>query len=1589
MSDIPVEKPLEEPAEGPVAQPATAPGWRARIRSIPDLLDGPQELRIALVIVLLIAAWFRFHGLNWDSGRHLHPDERFLSTVTNDLTWPVSFSNYFDPNTSSLSPYSLPNMGLYVYGTLPVYIVKWMAITLDSNNYDEITLVGRAMSVLFDLAAIYMLFVVGRKLYGRKIALLAVVLISLCVLSIQLSHFYTVDTFANLFILAAFYFVLQYSARGRWSDYALAGLMFGLGLASKLSVVTLTVPVLLGAWLDFRRRMREGELGLAVEQSLVRVVTLFFVAALTFRVIQPIAFSGPGFLNMSFNPQWLDDIREQSKILNGGSDLPWVEQWTGRSVSFPLYNIVFWGMGIPLGLASLAGFGLAFYELVRWRKMEHLLPVVYVGVTFVYHAITFVKFMRYFLPIYPFLILFAAYLINRLWTYATEPPSVALATNSAPFPLRGLRGDASQNFGGEGGGSAKTASPTKARLTRLRGRVERFPYGPQIALAAVGLIIVGTVLYAFAFSSIYGRQNSRIAASRWMYQNLPQGSVLANEHWDDWLPIGGLDGYTSYGDQGMFQSVEMRNYEDDTPDKLNQMVDNLVQADFIVLSSNRLYDSIPRLPMRYPMTTRYYDLLFSGQLGFKRVAEFTSYPTLFGIQVPDQAAEESFSVYDHPRVQIFQKTADFDPGKVRQALGQGINWSMVMHITAKQAGSVPTGLLMLSPKLEALYQRVSTWSSTEVSEASWGSHVPVLAWFLVLSIIGLLALPLTLVTFGRLADRGYIFGKALGLLLVAWGAWMLASLRIVPFTWWTMLLVMLVLAVVSAVLAWRRWGEIREFVRAHWRLMLLEEGLFWAFFALSLFIRWNNPDLWHPGLGGEKPMDLAYLTAITRTPFFPSYDPWFTGGYINYYYFGFVLAATLIHLTGLEPHTAYNLAVPTFFALTAMGGFVVAFNFAEWWQSRQRQPGRQWLGTWRAALLAGLAGALFVAVIGNLAQVQLIWNGVRALSVIQAPEHPSPLIYLMQFGDGLSTWLTDRSLHLRTEWWYWNATRVIHAAPGEAGPINEMPFFTFLYGDLHAHMMALPYTLLALGLALNIIREPVGKAPDSRRWYRDPAEVLTLALLALTIGALWPMNTWDFPTYTALAAAALACREYARRGRVDWAGLWSVGWRLGVIVVAGRLLFEPFHANYGSSYFGAELWKGSRTSLKDYLIIHGFFLFVLVTYLLVEFIRGHGHNALVRRMRMPFRHWRRYGRLQDLLEALTHPAPLQRLALGLGAAVLVLVLVSLLLDPVIGLALGLVVLTALLLFRSRPDPRRQFLLCMVGLGLLLTAAVEVIVLKGDISRMNTVFKFYLQVWVLFAVATAGVLPELAARLRSRKAAAPVMAPQAEPGPTPPAEVAEGSAWTPQVAAQYERRRARRPGSWSNRWWLAFSILLAACFLYPLTAAPVRMHDRFENSTSRTLDGSAYMKTSVYQDNGRPVVLEWDRQAFEWLRQNVKGMPTMLEANTQPNLYSWGSRVSINTGLPTVIGWDWHQKQQRSIMPGEIVDQRIQDVRTIYTTPDLGQVASLLKQYGIQYIYLGELERLYYGGDGLAKFDQPSDLWSLVYQNDQVRIYEVH
>lgn len=1508
---------------------------RSWIDSLVAAATGRRMVPIWLIIILVVGGLFRFMNVDWDDQQHLHPDERFITIVTSDIQWPETFEDYFDPVNSPLSPYQKENVN-YVYGTFPIFLTKWVGVQLDQDGYNNIYLVGRVLSGLFDLASILFLFLIGRRLYDDNVALIGSALYSVTVLPIQLSHFYATDTFANFFVVGVMYFAVRISQKSRWWDYMLLGVLLGIGMASKLSIVTIGIAVLLAVLVDFSRIYHDEDVSIdhALGYLITRSALIGGLALLIFRILQPIAFEGPDFLNFSLFEKWVSQMREMQELVNGERDIPPFIQWTGRPIFwFGWKNMVVWGMGIPLGLAAWAGWGLGVYELIRRQNPNHLLLVAYIGAGFIYHATRWVQYMRYFIHLYPFLVLLAAYLL--VWV---------------------LR-----------------QAATRTLLVR------------SLAVLLVLTVTVGTLLYALAFTAIYRQPHSRIAASRWIYANVPQGSALANEHWDDHLPlrIDGKDGFATW-----YTDISMPNYELDTPQKLDIMVENLTQADYIVLSSNRLYDSIPRLPSRYPMTIRYYDLLFAQELGFEKVAVFTSYPQLFGIEFPDQSADESFSVYDHPKVTIFKKTDDFDPERVRQMLSRGIDWDSVVYMPPKQAEKA-INRLMLTEQQQDRYQSAGTWSRL-FDRASLVNQLPILTWFAAVEIIGLLAFPVCFLVFGNMSDRGYILSKVLGLLLVSWLVWLIVSMGIVTFSLSTILMVMIALALLSIYILYVREKEIVAFWKERWSLVLIAEVLFWGLFLLFVLVRLYNPDLWHLARGGEKPMDFAYLNAVTKSLSFPPYDPWFAGGYINYYYFGFVLVATLIRLTGIVPEVAYNLAVPTFFAMTALGAFAVVLNLVEGWRfSRAASAGRKSPPPVSKghALIVAILAILFVTVIGNLGEARLIFEGLQELSVLDdAPDIPV-VREVAHAANGLNELIThDRPLHFRDEWWYWNATRVIPHPPEEAGPINEFPMFTFLYADLHAHMMALPYTLLVLALLVNLLREQRNETslhPSGARhradtrpyhtalgWRRDEPEQTPapglwqqalafvrqegagLFALALTIGALWPMNTWDLPTYAVLSGAALACREYMRRQQVDTLAVWHTTWRWLLVIVAGYLLFLPFHHHYANAYGGAELWDGSRTPLSAYLTMHGFFLFIIISYLLSEVRHGRGHNAIVRLLRVLMRRWRRFPRLSNLHGRIIQ-APSLWYVIGLYLVFGILffsLALALFGQGVFALTLLLMVVTGLLLLSPQPEPRRQFVLCLIGMGLALTFVVEFVVLKGDIGRMNTVFKFYLQVWVLWGVATAAILATIAARL-------------------------------------WSRARSILGAITSMAWWGGFVLLFLACLLYPIFAIPYRIDDRMDPEVEPTLDGMAYMHYASYTDQGIPFSLDWDLQAIRWMRHNVAGSPVIVEANTP--LYRWGARVSIYTGLPVVIGWDWHQKQQRAVLPGEMIDRRIQDVIQIYTSSDPQHVADLLETYEVRYIYIGALEKIYYGADVLERFEQHEGrYWERVYENAEVRIYRV-
>lgn len=270
----------------------------------------------------------------------------------------------------------------------------------------------------------------------------------------------------------------------------------------------------------------------------------------------------------------------------------------------------------------------------------------------------------------------------------------------------------------------------------------------------------------------------------------------------------------------------------------------------------------------------------------------------------------------------------------------------------------------------------------------------------------------------------------------------------------------------------------------------------------------------------------------------------------------------------------------------------------------------------------------------------------------------------------------------------------------------------------------------------------------------------------------------------------------------------------------------------------------------------------------------------------------------------------------------------------------------ILLLRHGMDDKKKFVLFITGSALVLTLMVEIIVLKGDIGRMNTVFKFYLQAWILFAISSGAAL-----------------------------------IWSiPEIKQHWS--------SFNQKFWQIVILILFACTaLYPITAGMEKINDRMSNTAPRTLDGMEFMKTSFYYDEGVDMNLEEDYQAIRWLQENVIGSPVIVEANTVE--YKWGSRYSIYTGLPGVVGWNWHQRQQRGVVPSTWVTDRVEEVNNFYLSTDIYETKEFLDKYRVSYIIVGQLERAKYTGEGIGKFSQlDGNLWRSVFEEGNTIIYEV-
>ncbi len=1490
--------------------------------------------RLALAAILVVAAIVRFYGLNWDENQHLHPDERFIVMVTMDrisLPFPnIGDAHLGDPRRSTLNPRSAdPATGQprnFAYGSLPLYLVKLSGHILSpfwpaANGIDGLTLLGRVWSALFDLGTILVAFLIGRRLYGVAAGLLASLLLSLTVLDIQLAHFYASDTLLTFFLMLTLLLGLRVLEKPSEGRVMLMGAAAGLAMACKASAAPILLPVGLACLLAGRRN-EDGEPTRPFQFPAISAAALsFLVAAVVFLLFQPYVLLDP--------QPFIRDIQAEGDMVRGITILPYTIQYLRTPpVIYQIGTLFFWTAGPALTSAAIAGFLLFVLRLVRrpsageWVLAGWLLPYLAINLSFQ------VKFARYMLPVVPLLVILAA------------AGLVAFAGRSGLINrLRAPRVDA---------GEEQDRVDASARIP-LSYRSRRWRW---LALAALAVVIGGTAIQAVAFISIYSREHSRVVASRWIYDNIPKGSTLGTEHWDDALPLN-LAGRP--GRQGDYRNITLPMYDPDTPQKRQALIQSLSQIDYIIISSNRLYGSIGKVPEAYPLASAYYSLLFQGKLGFHLVATFDSYPGIGPFHVVDDTADESFTVYDHPKVLIFKKSPDFSVARLQQLFG-AISLDNIVPLKEIQSGH---NGLMLSTSQRNIEEQGGTWSSL-YDRNGITNRFPTLFWLLALELFGLLALPLAWRVFTRFPDRGYGLAKVMGLLGVTYVAWLLPSLRLVAFGPISILIGMAVLALIGLVILRFEGSALRRFFLEHRGVVLVHELVFLGAFALFWMIRVRNPDLWVLNFGGEKPMEFAFLNAIAKSTYFPPYDPWMAGGYINYYYFGYVIVATIIRFTGIVPSVAFNLAIPSMFALTAAGLFSFGFNFALVTRRLAARvvPVR--------ALLAGLATAGFVLIAGNLDGPIQILQALWTLSGLQF-KSTLPLVEgtVKAIAGGWGVLFGGKVLPAFD---FWRSTRII--GPENPTPITEFPYFTFLYGDLHPHMMSMPIVSLALCLVLAVVwtgsRMGQGeklvahsnlpyypfltKQQSSyflRAWLRDWG--LLAALGGLVVGALEVTNSWDFPTYFLLLSAGFLLATFARDRALTVKGFLEALLAAVAVYAVSQLLFLPFTRSY-ELFYSSVVPSPGKTSIQDYTTIFGFFLFCFGSALLFHLSRSRLHRRVARALWERLTGSPRAARRRQLSGWLVHPTPwwiaLQYVALlvlgvAFGALLLKLYLVAAL------LLIGLLALFSL--FERGAPPERLLLALFAGLGVVLTLGVEFVTLNGDIGRMNTVFKFYLQAWFLFGIASAlGV---------------------------------SGILWS-------LMERGGVLSSWWRRGWVAaLVVLVAGVLVYPVAATPVKVGYRF-HPMAPTLDGMAYMKDAAFQDQNKEIVLGHDYEAIRWIQDHVAGSPVVLEAQIPE--YRWGSRVSIYTGLPTVLGWTWHERQQRWGYQW-MIDQRLTDIKTMFESTDSAQVDALLHKYHVQLIYVGDLERAYYPASGLAKFDAMVSAGELtvLYRADGVTIYSVN
>ncbi|MBI4316721.1 MAG: hypothetical protein HY679_12370 [Chloroflexi bacterium] len=841
----------------------------------------------------------------------------------------------------------------------------------------------------------------------------------------------------------------------------------------------------------------------------------------------------------------------------------------------------------------------------------------------------------------------------------------------------------------------------------------------------------------------------------------------------------------------------------------------------------------------------------------------------------------------------------------------------------------------------------------------------VLLWWAMVTIFGLAAWPLLFRLFRYLPDRGYSFAKTGGLLAVAYVGWLLGNFGFVQVSPGGALVSLALVAVASALAArGQTWADMKQWWAEHRATVIAVEVLFVVAFAAWAYVRALNPNITFT----EKPMEFAFLNSVLRTGALPPGDPWLSGFAISYYHFGYIIMGMLIAVSGVLPSVGFNLGIALLFALTAVSAFGIVFNLIATVLTRCQQPAANDPQRVAHGQPPITNGAVWPALLGPLFMLTGNFNG--ALEVLHKAGLFSPAFWAWLDikwtnqppvpGGG---WMPDRFL------WWWQASRVIHdrgLTGAEVEVIDEFPFFSFLLGDMHPHVLGLPFVFLAIAFALNLflmLSDPdraveQGRSverPDTgwRAWL--PLSWPDLLGGALILGGLSFLNTWDFPIYLFVAVAAFTVARGMREG--FHVQVWQDAVMLGAqLAIAGIILYLPFYIGFRSQLGGILPNVIFPTRFAQFFVMFGPSLILVTIWL--------GWLAWRARRQGQRPDWRNgLGAAVVFLIGLiavnvilswaiassNKPQAIEAMSNLLGGSSVAQALpdvvrtrlaragTPLLLTLFIGVGAAWVFSRR----GSTPEPGDDapapihpaaFVAVLVVTGALLAIAPDFVYLRDLFgSRMNTVFKFYYQAWVVWSLAAAF------------------------------------GGWM----LWHELTRWKRAAVG-----VGVAVMLGLGLVYPALATTT-VTDNWRGTTRdandkhyATLDGMAYMS--------RDRAADYD--AIKFINARIPGRPVMAEA--VGGSYTEYGRVSAHTGLPTVLGWPFHELQWRG--SGESFAGREDDIRALYSARTWAEAVPILDKYNIRYVYYGSLEANQYGPAGQAKFDQNM---LVVYTYNGVTIYE--